>query len=481
MNRLGFANRFCYQLRVSLPAVVRIFATTQERDYDAPWRSCTPSTSTGSGVVIAPGRVLTAAHVVANATFLQVQKVSEPDKLVARVAAVCHDCDLALLEVSDPRLMDGLTPAELGELPDRRERVSVIGYPVGGEEISITEGVVSRIEIQHYSHSQRNLLAITVDAAINSGNSGGPVYRDGKVIGIAFQTHRDGENIGDVVPTTFIRRFLKAVAQKTSADVPSLGIRTQNLENPQLRRHIGLSQRESGVLVTAVRYEGSCEDVLQPGDALLEVDGMPVANNGTVNYLGKYRTRFDVGIGERYLGDTVRLKVLRNGQRIELSAQLAREPYLVLRDQYDRAPRYFVFAGFVFQVLTRDYLKTWDEWWNRAPTEFLMHYHLGSRSPDRREVVLLSQVLADEINVGYAHLYSESITSVNGHRPRDFDEFIEHFERALESGSLTLRTSHHGLIVLDADQARARNPEILARYDIPVDRSFDLRRDESAS
>ncbi|MGB1013683.1 MAG: trypsin-like peptidase domain-containing protein, partial [Nannocystaceae bacterium] len=82
---------------MSLPAVVRIFATTQKRDYDAPWRSCTPSTSTGSGVVIAPGQVLTAAHVVANATFLQVQKVSDPDKIVAQVVAVCHDCDLALL------------------------------------------------------------------------------------------------------------------------------------------------------------------------------------------------------------------------------------------------------------------------------------------------------------------------------------------------------------------------------------------------
>ncbi len=419
--------------------------------------------------------MLTAAHVVANATFLQVQKVSEPDKLVARVAAVCHDCDLALLEVTDPRLMDGLVPAELGELPDRRERVSVIGYPVGGEEISITEGVVSRIEIQHYSHSQRNLLAITVDAAINSGNSGGPVYRDGKVIGIAFQTHRDGENIGDVVPTIFVKRFLQAVEQGRSPDVPSLGIRTQNLENPQLRQHIGLGEREAGVLVTSVRHEGTCQGVLQAGDAILEIDGMPVANNGTVNYLGRYRTRFDVGVGERYCGDEVTFKILRAGERIEVSGSLAREPYLVLRDQYDCSPRYFVFAGFVFQVLTRDYLKTWDEWWNRAPTEFLMLYHLGTRSPDRREVVLLSQVLADEVNVGYAHLYSESIVSVNGHRPRDFDDFVKHVELALESGTLNLRTSHHGMIVLNAEQARQRNQEILARYDIPEDRSIDLR------
>lgn len=425
--------------------------------------------------MIAPGQVLTAAHVVANATFLQVQKVSDPDKIVAQVVAVCHDCDLALLEVSDPRLMDGLEPAELGELPDRRERVSVIGYPVGGEEISITEGVVSRIEIQHYSHSQRNLLAITVDAAINSGNSGGPVYRDGKVIGIAFQTHRDGENIGDVVPTTFVRRFLNAVAEQRSPDIPSLGIRTQNLENRQLRNHIGFKELDTGVLVTAVRHEGTCDGVLKPGDTLLEVDGMPVANNGTVNYLGRYRTRFDVGVGERYCGDRVEMSILRAGKRLSVEASLAREPYLVRRDQYDRAPDYFVFAGLVFQVLTRDYLKTWDEWWNRAPTEFLMLYHLGARSQERREVVLLSQVLADEINVGYGHLFSESVSAVNGHPPQDFRDFVIHVERALATGKLILETSHHGLIVLDAEKARARNQEILARYDIPSDRSPRLR------
>jgi S1-C subfamily serine protease len=139
-------------------AVVRIFATTQDPDHESPWQAAVPQSSTGSGVVVGPGQILTGAHVVANATFVQIQKMYDPDKVVAEVTSVWHDCDLALLTLRDPSFLAGIEPAELGDLPDLRDRVAVIGFPVGGEEISITEGVVSRIEVQRYSHRQRHLL-----------------------------------------------------------------------------------------------------------------------------------------------------------------------------------------------------------------------------------------------------------------------------------------------------------------------------------
>src|SRR5690606_21232872 len=191
-----------------IQSVVRIFATTQAPDYENPWQSHAPTSGTGSGVVIGPGQVLTGAHVVADATFIQVQKVSDPNKWVARVEAINNDCDLALLVVDDKRFMRGIEAESIGNLPRLRDRVSVVGYPIGGEEISITEGVVSRIEVQRYAHSERNILAVTVDAAINDGNSGGPVFLDGQVAGIAFQSLKDAENIGEMVPANLIKTFL---------------------------------------------------------------------------------------------------------------------------------------------------------------------------------------------------------------------------------------------------------------------------------
>jgi S1-C subfamily serine protease len=453
-------------------AVVRVYATTQDPDYDAPWQNRTPSSSTGSGVVIGPGAILTGAHVVANATFLQVQKPSAPDKAVARVLAVNHDCDLALLAVADPPgFLDDITPAELGELPRLRDEVQVVGYPVGGEEISVTEGVVSRIEVQRYSHSQRHLLAVTVDAAINAGNSGGPVFGAGKVVGIAFQKMTGVDNIGEMVPPPVIRAFLDGIGKGKRAEVPAFGITTQNLENPLLRKTLGVGMA-SGVVVVAIDHGGSCEGVLEVRDVITHVDGLPIANNGTVQYLTRHRTRYDVVLGNRYIGDHVQLEILRRGERRTAEVTLGAWQPLVPRARYDLPPTYFVYGGLVFQTLTRDFLTTWDKWWNKAPKEFLYDYYMGSRSPERHEVVILTQILADEINQGYGHLYNEGVAKLNGAPPVDLADFSRRMSAA--QGVVEITTSSGGVIMLDADEARLANPRILERYRIPRDRSPDL-------
>jgi S1-C subfamily serine protease len=458
---------------MAYPEVVRVFATTQDHDFDCPWQARTPTRSTGSGVVIGPNEILTGAHVVANATFLQIQKLSDPNKAVARVKAVSHDSDLSLIEVVDPPdFLHDVEPAELGEMPRLRDKVSVVGYPIGGEEISITEGVVSRIEVQRYSHSQRHLLAVTVDAAINQGNSGGPVFGDGKVVGIAFQKLTGADNIGEMVPPPVIRSFLQGIGRDKRPEVPALGLTTQNLENPLLRRRVGLTGNDSGVLVVQSEYGGSAWGILGERDVLMAIDGHPIANNGTVQYLGHYRTRYDVILGGYYVGDRLPLKVLRDGKKLELELELKPWTPLVPRALYDAPPPYFVYAGLVFQTLSRDFLATWDKWWNKAPKEFLYYYYTGVRTPERREVVILTQILADEINVGYAHLYNEGITAVNGVMPRDLEDFVT---RVLGSrGIVEIKTSSNGIIAFDADEVRAATPRILERYHIPRDRAKGL-------
>ncbi len=457
---------------MSYLSVVRIYATTQDPDCDSPWQAEVPQSSTGSGVVIGPGRILTGAHVIANSTFVQVQKISDPEKAIARVVGVCHDCDLALVELVDRHFLDGIEPAKLGELPDLRDRVAVVGFPVGGEEISITEGVVSRIEVQRYSHSQRHLLAVTVDAAINKGNSGGPVFKSGSVVGIAFQKLESAENIGEMVPAPIIRHFLASIEKDPDLRIPALGVSTQGIENPYLRRRLGLSDGEGGVLVLATDYGGSAWGVLEPGDAILEIDNHRISVNSTVKFRGRYRTRYDVMLGWSSVGDPMELVVLRKGVRRKVMLKLQPPAPLVPRSQYDRAPTYFIYGGLVFQVLTRDFLSTWDSWWDKAPKEFLHLYYSGNRTPERQEVVVLSQILADEINVGYEHLYSESIVAVNGRMPRDMIHFVELVEST--RGLIELRVSSDGVIVLDSEAALAATQRILDRYRIARDRSPDL-------
>jgi len=459
---------------VAYPEVVRVFATSQDPDFDGPWQARTPSNSTGSAVVIGKGLLLTGAHVVANATFLQIQKISHPDKAIARVKAVSHDCDLALLEVKDPPdFLDDITPAEVGDMPKLRDEVAVVGYPVGGEEISITEGVVSRIEVQRYSHSQRHLLAVTVDAAINAGNSGGPVFdHKHRVVGIAFQKLTGVDNIGEMVPPVIIRAFLDGVQKGKSPEIPALGITTQNLENSLLRKHLGLADGERGVVVLHIDHGGSSDGVLQPRDVITTIDGLPIANNGTVQFLGKHRTRYDVVLGYRYIGDTVKLDIKRAGKPKTVEITLNRWQPLVPRSRYDQPPQYLVYGGLVFQALTRDYLTTWDKWWNKAPKEFLNYYYLGYRTAEQHEVVILTQILADDINIGYSHLYNEAVATLNGRQPLDMVDFVQSLSNA--RGIIEITTTSGGVIMLDADEVRKATPRILERYHIPRDRTAGL-------
>jgi len=458
---------------VAYPQVIRVFATSQDPDFDGPWQARTPSNSTGSAVVIGPGLMLTGAHVVANATFLQIQKLSHPDKAIARVKAVSHDCDLALLEVIEPSdFLSDIEPAELGDMPRLRDEVAVVGYPVGGEEISITEGVVSRIEVQRYSHSQRHLLAVTVDAAINAGNSGGPVFGEGKVVGIAFQKLTGVDNIGEMVPPPIIRSFLDGVAKGKRPEIPALGITTQNLENPLLRKQLGLTGDEKGVVVLHVDHEGSSDGVLHPRDVITAIDDLKIANNGTVQFLGRHRTRYDVVLGHRYIGDKIKLDIKRDGKAKSVEIVLQKWMPLVPRARYDLPPQYFLYGGLVFQQLTRDYLTTWDKWWNKAPKEFLNYYYLGFRSPEQHEVVILTQVLADEINVGYAHLYNEAVATIGGKTPLDMEDFVAQLSST--RGVVEIVTTSGGMIMLDAEEVRKATPRIMARYHIPRDRTPGL-------
>lgn len=460
-------------MRVSYPQVVRVYCTYQDPDYESPWQSLAPRSSTGSGVVIGKDRILTGAHVVANATFLQLQKPTAPDKVVAHIEAISHDSDLALLRVAEPGFTRGIKPAELGDLPRLRDEVSVVGYPVGGDEVSITEGVVSRIEVQRYEHSQRHLLAVTVDAAINEGNSGGPVFHRGRIVGVAFQALTEAENIGEMVPAPVIGRFLDGVAEQRRPEVPGLGITTQNLENPALREWLGMKAGESGVLVTMVQYGTTASGSLQRGDVLLELDGLKIANNGTVRYRGRFRCQFDVVVGEHFVGDRITAKVLRGKKRLRVEMTMQPMAYLVPRYEYDMMPSWFVFGGMVFQRLTAEYLRVWgDHWFDKAPKEFLHLYHAGERTAERLEVVVLSHVLADEVNQGYENFHNDAIVEVNGVRPRDLREFVAVVERAKDVVVMVL--SSGGTVLVDAKAARKAQTRVLRQYHVPGDRSPDL-------
>ena len=164
-------------------SIVKIYTTQTIPDYDNPWNTYRPELSHGTGSIISDNRILTNAHVVSNQTFIEVQTHGRPKRYTAKVLAVSHETDLALLTVEDLSFFENLRALKIGELPEMQQEVIVYGFPIGGDTLSTTSGVISRIELQTYAHSGFKFLTAQIDAAVNPGNSGGPVMVGDQIVG----------------------------------------------------------------------------------------------------------------------------------------------------------------------------------------------------------------------------------------------------------------------------------------------------------
>lgn len=460
-------------------AVVKIFTVTNRYDYYEPWQKMGQNSRNGSGCIIEGKRILTNAHVVADQTFIQVRRAGEAKKYTAEVEVVAHECDLAILKVKDDSFFSGVKPIDIGSLAEIRDKVAVYGFPEGGNKLSITEGVVSRIENRKYTHSMAELLACQIDAAVNPGNSGGPVIKGDKLVGVAFQSMSgsDAENIGYMVPTPVVKHFLTDIRDGKYDGIPNLGIVWQDMENPDIRRKYDMTPQQTGVLVNNIYPDSPAEGILETEDIILSIDGKPVENDGTIEFREGERTSFHYLIQNKYINDAVEFEVLRNSKIINLRVKLSKPPNpykLVSYEQYDVAPTYFILGGLVFQPLTVNFLKLWgDKWPHEASKNLLNQYYYGQPNEHKREIVVLSKVLADEINVGYHKVHDRIVYYINGKRIKNMNDLVNAFES--NSGKYHVILDEMGYrIVLEKKKVDQNGLSILHKYGINSDRSRDL-------
>ena len=177
---------------------------------------------------------------------------------------MAHDSDLALLRVKDAEFYTDMTPLAFGGIPKLRSPVQAYGYPLGGQDLSRTEGVVSRIEFGTYIHPGIDShLLVQTDSAINPGNSGGPVIQEGLAIGVAFQSNLRLNDIGYFIPVPLIKRFIQDQRDGHYDGVPEIGIQTSSLLNRYQRKSLGLSDESGGVLVERIIPRSSAEGILE--------------------------------------------------------------------------------------------------------------------------------------------------------------------------------------------------------------------------
>jgi len=408
--------------------VVKIHAIHHSPDLLRPWTKVSPQQVKGSGVVIDGRRILTNAHVVKYASQIYVQPNQSASHIPARVEALTPGMDLAILKLDDESFFDNRGSLPLAtEMPRVKDTINVYGYPTGGTELSVTQGIVSRIEYTDYYY-QATGLRIQVDAALNFGNSGGPAVSDGKLVGLVFSLIQNAQNIGYVIPVEEIQLFLRDAADGVYDGKPQVFDLIQTVENDALRRRLGLPKNINGVMV-AQPYRNDPDYPLQEWDVITKIGDMPIDSDG------KVAIRYDLRVSSSYLVQKyardgfLPVTIYRDGRLSEIKLPVRTQRDLVIPYLMDKNPRFFIYGPFVFSQTTQDYLERLGN--QRPPSMGRRPSPLVTRRYDKpifeneELVIVASPLFPHRITRGYDDANRAVLSEVNGVQVKNLRHLVE--------------------------------------------------------
>jgi S1-C subfamily serine protease len=410
-------------------AVVKVFSTVRSPDPTRPWTKQVPNEVTGSGVVIEGKRILTNAHVVLYASQVQVQANQAGDKISATVVAVAPGIDLAVLRLDDESFFDTHAPVpRASTLPGIKDAVLAYGYPTGGNSLSITKGIVSRIEFVLYNYPVSG-LRIQIDAAINPGNSGGPAISGDKMIGLAFSTLGNAQNIGYIIPNEEIELFLADIADGHYDGKPAMYDDLQTLENPALRAFLKLDKSLEGVVVHRPIETGAAYP-LREWDVITRIADAPIDNQGMIRLGADLRVNFRYLIQKVANKGTVVLTIVRGGRPLRVELPVSPDRPTLVSDLKGEYPSYFIYGPLVFSRVTYQFVASISR--NSAVANAITFIsspiitHLFEPPDNERDelAVVSSPFFPHRLAKGYSNPTASVVYTVNGTRVRSLRHLV---------------------------------------------------------
>jgi S1-C subfamily serine protease len=429
-------------------------------------------------VVIEGKRILTNAHVVLYASQLFVETSQSGDKRSATVEALSPGMDLAVLKLDDESFFEGRTPLRRTEaLPQVKESVLAYGYPQGGSSLSITKGIISRIEFVPYNEGAAG-LRIQIDAAINPGNSGGPALVGDMMIGLIFSKLGAADNIGYIIPSEEIDLFLKDIADGRYDGKPAMFDQLQTLENDALRGFLGLDRKAAGMVVhfpdrVAPDYP------LKEWDLITRIGDSEIDNVGMVRLSDGLRVRFQYLVQRLAENGKVPLTLIRKGRSITVELPVSSMNPRLVESLRGRYPSYFVFGPLVFSVATSEYIAGIDR---LASGLSQIGSPLVTRRGDKPQfegeqlVIVAAPMFPHRLALGYSNPWTKVVKEVNGVRLKNLRHLVEALRDCKDrfvTFSFDDRASE--TIVLGRQEVLDATDEILTDNGVRQQASDDLR------
>jgi len=461
-------------------SVVKISATMRYPDLTHPWSKRSPQDASGTGVVIDGKRILTNAHVVLYASQLFVESYQSSDKLPAKVEAVGPGIDLAVLRLEDETFFDKRPPLlRTSTLPEVKETVLVYGYPQGGSTLSITKGIVSRIEFAGFGEGISG-VRVQIDAAINPGNSGGPALVDGKMVGLIFSKLTQADNIGYIIPSEEIDLFLKDVADGTYDGKPAIHESLQTLENDALRSYLKIDKKAQGMVVHSVDPSDP-KDPLKPFDLISKIGDHAIDNVGMVKIRDNLRLNFHYLIQKEVKDGKVPLTVMRQGKTLPVDLPAKTKYPTLIESLKGRYPPYFIYGPLVFSPVTNEFTASFDRTGRLYAALALLGSPLATRRGDlprfegEELVVVTAPMFPHRIGKGYDSPYSKIVKDVNGVPIKNLRHLVEVLRDSKQKfTTIRFDDKFSETIVFDHQDALKATDEILSDNGIREQASEDL-------
>jgi S1-C subfamily serine protease len=429
-------------------SLVRVNVTGQPYDYFRPWQKKAAFSKRGLGAVLPRGRVIVTADLVGNQNYVELERAESGEKTAANVQVIDYEANLALLEPSDKKFLDGLSPLEIASDTVVGDRLAAWQLESTGALV-VTEGLVTTVQMMRYPIEVGQFLAyrmsITMQYRENSYTV--PLVKNNKLAGLLLRYDARSQLL-DVIPAPIITHFLKDADGEHYRGFPTAGFSFFPTRDPQLRAYAGQTGKPGGVYVTSVEPDSPAMKAgLLVGDIVTQIGNNEIDQNG--NYVDPLygKMEFTNLLTSRvFAGDSVSFQIQREGKPMPLNITLdhrSAKDYVVPPYSMDQAPSYLVYGGLIFEELSRQYLKEWGpNWQKEAPPRFvyLDRYQSEFFPEGNRRVIVLSQVLPTNNTIGYDDLAYLTVTKINGKEVKSLAEVAEAIKQPIEGGFIKVET-----------------------------------------
>ena len=435
----------------------------QSYDWLSPWEKRGIRTQTGMALVVSLANLkkeeialdkykqnlnlLTTAEMVANSTLIEVTIKGIRQRFRAKILLLDYAANLALLSVDNNEFWKNLRPIEW------HPAKSSIGLETNGVNTikikSSDEWIIEKGEIENLSVGYREISdawfpQIKLKGFSNSGQ-GFPVIQDNKTVGMILET-KSGKS--KAIPAEMLLEFFQHVRTNSYVSLGHRGFIWNRLPQRSTADYFKIPYEKPGIWITKVLTYGTGSEVLERGDYLTKIDKWELSHDGKITHSKWGLSLFDLLFLDKLkIGKNIKLHVIRNGIPLVLNTKVS--PYddnnkSVNLEKIGNPPRYIIQGGFLFQELTLNYLYMWGKnWKSRAPIRlrlFLKQNNIVSihqkkenansnlliNGKPKPRIVLVTQVIPDQINIGYQKLANAIVLKINGRKI----QFLEDVKKA---------------------------------------------------